>query len=246
MPRALVPVDVTSWRERWSQVMAGFVPGLATLEQTVCRAAEATLGRSPERVLDLGGGPGLLAELMANRWPGAAVTLLDLDPVLLTLARAALPAGVRVLDADLSAPGWTAEAGGGYDLILAVMTMHYLSPDDARALYRDAGTALTPGGLLLVADLMPDDGIALLMEALDPADGEAAAELAWARWWSEISHAEGFEPLFSRRDQMFRQRPPADFTAPVSWHISAARHAGFDEAGIVWRCGRHAALAALR
>jgi SAM-dependent methyltransferase len=237
--------QATRWRAMWAQVMGGFVPGLPALEETMCRAAEAVCGRAPGRVLDLGGGPGILAERMANRWPGATVTVLDLDPVLLALARSAVPDLVRTLDGDLSSSAWPARTGGGYDLITIVMTLHYLPPAQARALYDDARRALAPGGLLVVADLMPDDGIAALMSALDPADGEAAAELAWAHWWSDVAEVAALRPLLAERAAMFRDRPPAEFTAPASWHVTAARTAGFAEAGILWRCGRHAALAAV-
>jgi trans-aconitate methyltransferase len=182
---------------------------------------------------------------MANRWPGAAVTLLDIDPVLLALARGAVPDLVRILDGDLSCPVWTARAGRDYDLITTVMTLHYLPAAQARAFYDDARGVLSPGGLLVVADLMPDDRVASVMNALDPADGEAAAELAWAQWWSDIAATTSLRPLLAERAALFGARPPAEFTAPAAWHVSAARAAGFAEAGILWRCGRHAALAAV-
>lgn len=232
-------------RAAWADVMAGFVPGLAILEETLCRAAEAVRARTPARVLDVGGGPGVLAERMARRWSGAAVTLVDLDPVLLALARDALQNEVRALDGDLSSGDWVARAGGNHDLITVIMTLHYLPPAQVRAFYDDAYRSLVPGGLLVVADLMPDDGIMSLMNALDPAPGEAAAEFAWAQWWSEVGQTEPLRRLLAARTEIFRNRPPAEFTAPASWHVAAARDAGFTDAGILWRCGRHAALAAV-
>ncbi len=244
-PSAVLDLDQAArWRAAWAEVMGAFVPGLTTLEEAVCRAAEAVRGRAPDRVLDLGGGPGVLAERMARRWPGAAVTLADIDPVLLALARSAVPDLVRTVHGDLSSTAWTAHAGGNHDLITVVMTLHYLPAPQARALYDDARRALAPGGLLVVADLMPDDGAAALMHALDPGDGEAAAELAWAQWWSDVAEVPALRPLFAERAAVVRH-PPAEFTAPVPWHVAAARGAGFTEAGILWRCGRHAALAAV-
>ncbi|MFG1885812.1 class I SAM-dependent methyltransferase [Micromonospora sp. NPDC049102] len=233
------------WRESWAQVMEGFVPHLASLEETLCRVAEAVGGRSPARVLDLGGGPGLLAERMARRWTDAAIALMDIDPVLLALARGALWGEVRALEGDLSTPGWVDRAGGGYDLVTVVMTLHYLPPARVRAFYDDARRCLAPGGLLIVADLMPDEGLPSLMGALNPAPDEAVAELAWAQWWSGIADLKVLRPLLAQRAAIFENRPPAEFTAPGSWHAAAAREAGFGEAGILWRCGTHAALAAV-
>ena len=237
--------QILRWREEWARVMAAFVPGLEELEDTLCRAAEAVHGRAPARVLDLGGGPGVLAERMVRRWPAAVVTLLDIDPVLLTLARHGLGSAVPALDGDLASPGWATRAGTDHDLITAVMTLHYLQPDRARACYAEARRCLAPGGLLIVADLMPDDGVPSVMSALDPAPHEAAAELAWSQWWSGLDAMPALRPVLTERTAVFRGRPPADFTAPVSWHVAAARAAGFREAGLLWRSGRHAALAAV-
>ncbi|MEO3772025.1 class I SAM-dependent methyltransferase [Micromonospora sp. B9E7] len=241
----LDPTQIVRWREAWSQVMAGFVPHLASLEETLCRVAEAVGGRAPGRVLDLGGGPGLLAERMARRWSDAEITLMDIDPVLLALARGALTGEVRALEGDLSTSGWVDRAGGGYDLVTVVMTLHYLPLAQVRAFYDDARRCLTPGGLLIVADLMPDEGLPSLMGALNPAPNEAAAELAWAQWWSDIREMDVLRPLLAQREAIFGTRLPAEFTAPASWHATTAREAGFDQAGILWRCGRHAALAAV-
>ncbi|KUL29258.1 hypothetical protein [Actinoplanes awajinensis] len=151
-----------------------------------------------------------------------------------------------MVGADLASTAWTARAGGGHDLITAVMTVHYLSPAAIHALYAAAREALAPGGVLVVADLMPDDGLPGLMRVLDPGPGEAAAELAWARWWSELSAVPEIGGLMDARAALFRDRPPAGFTAGLSWHAAAARTAGFGEAGALWREGRHAALAACR
>ncbi|MEV4772166.1 class I SAM-dependent methyltransferase [Micromonospora humida] len=235
---------IVRWREAWSQVMERFVPHLASLEDTLCRVAEAACGRAPRRILDLGGGPGLLVERMAGRWTDAAVTLMDIDPVLLALASGALAGEVRVLQGDLSTPGWVDRAGGGYDLITVVMTLHYLPPLQVRAFYDDARRCLAPGGLLVVADLMLDEGLPSLMGALDPAPDEVAAELAWAQWWSDMGQMEQLRPLFAQRAAILKNRLPAGFTASGGWHAAAAREAGFGEAGIVWRCGRNAALVA--
>ncbi|WP_250031690.1 class I SAM-dependent methyltransferase [Paractinoplanes maris] len=236
-------LDSARWRTAWDEVMTGFVPGLETLEAAIGTAAESVLGRPPARILDLGGGPGVITERMAGRWPGAQVTLIDIDPVLLAMARDGVPPSVTVLDADLSEPGWTSTAGGAHDLITAIMTVHYLRPERVRSLYRRCHQAMSPGGLLIIADLMPDDGLPTVTSALNPAPGEAAAELAWTQWWGEA--AEAFAHLMPARTEVFRHRAPANFAGTVSWHLAATRTAGFREAGLLWRHGRHAALLAL-
>jgi hypothetical protein len=125
------------------------------------------------------------------------------------------------------------------------MTMHYLHEERARALYRDARAVLAPGGLLVVADLMPDDGISSVMTAMPSIVDEAAAELAWAGWWGEVTGTPALAPLVRERRALFAARATAEFTPDAAWHLAAARAAGFTEAGILWRCGRHAAVAAV-
>lgn len=247
LPPAADPALIDRWRAEWDAVMASFVPGLAGFEAALFAAAEAVRRGAPGRVLDLGGGPGVLAERMARRWPGAEVGLLDLDPVLLALAEAALPDRVTVLEGDLGGPSWLAAArpGAPYDVVTVVMTMHYLREGPARAVYRAAREVLAPGGLLVIADLMPDEDIASVMTAMPSIVDAAAAELAWAAWWREVTGAPELAPQVRERAALFAARDTAEFTPGVAWHLAAARTAGFTEAGMLWRCGRHAAVAAV-
>jgi len=227
--------------------MSGFVPGLASLEAALGAVAEAALGGPPARVLDLGGGPGLLAERLAARWPRARVGLLDLDPVLLALAEAGTTDRIAVYAGDLAGPAWpeAVAQNAPVDLVTVMMTMHYLTPDRAAALYGDVRSIMRPGGLLIVADLMPDPGIPAVMSVSCPVADEAAAGLAWARWWDEIKADPSLEPRIRERRAVFGDRSAAEFTPDAGWHRDAARAAGFREAGVVWRWGPYAAVGAV-
>jgi SAM-dependent methyltransferase len=235
---------VQRWRRSWDHVMGRCMPGLRGFEEALVAIAEAVLGGPPAGVLDLGGGPGLLAERLAAGWPRADVRLLDIDPVLLALARAGVPAGVTVHRGDLATSTWQAEVEP-VDLVTVVMTMHYLPADRVRALYRDARAVLRPGGLLVVADLMPDGDVPSIMNATHPVADEAAAGLAWTRWWDDLAAEPAFEPWLRQRRALFDARPPAEFTPDHRWHRTAALTAGFREAGTVWRRGAYAALCAV-
>jgi SAM-dependent methyltransferase len=213
-------------RRRWDAVMSRYLPGLPSLEAAIA----AAVPRAPAVVADLGGGPGLVAERLAARWPGAAVRLLDIDPVLLSLARAGAPS-VDVRPADLAGPSWCAD-GGPADLVVVIMTMHYFPAARVRALYREIREVLRPGGRLVVADCM-DGG----RHSAHP-----DADLAWARWWDEIAADPAFDAAMRDRRALFADRPPAEFTPDERWHRAAARAAGFAETTVIWRRGAHAAV----
>jgi len=51
----------------------------------------------------------------------------------------------------------------------------------------------------------------------------------------------------TRRQAVFETTyPTEEFSPPASWHIAALRDAGFAEAGLVWRSGSAAVIAAVR
>jgi len=239
--------QIAQWRSDWYAVMAMFMPGLDSFETALFAAAEASRGGAPARVLDLGAGPGVLAERMLRRWPAAEVTIVDIDPVLLTLARVGAPEEIGVLEADLATSSWPGPVSGRgpFDVVTLVMTVHYLNNRQTGALYRTVRQMLAPGGLLVVADVMPDGGIPSLMNAMRPVADEASAGLAWAQWWHEVAGDSAFEELLRDRETLFGSRETAENTAEMTWHLDAAYAAGFAEAGVLWRCGGHAAFAAV-
>lgn len=55
----------------------------------------------PHRILDAGAGPGLLTELLMNRWPDASVTAVDLSPDMVELARARSRSSFAVVEGDV-------------------------------------------------------------------------------------------------------------------------------------------------
>lgn len=238
---------VRRWRRRWDEVMNRYLPGITGLEEAIAGATEAVGAGPPGVVIDLGGGPGLFAERLARRWPHADLRLLDLDPALLALARAGLPAGLVVRQADLGDPAWLAQVDGDgpADLITVIMTMHYLPEDRVLTLYREIREVLRPGGLLVVADCMHDRGLPSVMNPLHPVADEAMAGIAWSRWWDEIATEPALGPALRQRRELFSRRPPAEFTPDAQWHGAAARAAGFRETGVIWRQGAHAALCAV-
>jgi SAM-dependent methyltransferase len=106
------------------------------------------------RVVDAGCGTGeTLAWLSATVAPGGLAVGIDLSSAHLSAARAVLPAGATLLQADL---GRTPLASGAWDLVWSVNTVHHLP--DPLAGTRALAALLRPGGRLALgqSSLLPD------------------------------------------------------------------------------------------
>ncbi len=104
--------------------------------------------RSPQRIVDLGCGPGNSTELLVERFPAAQVVGIDSSPDMLRQARERLP-HCTFVQCDVAT--WVAEPGT--DLLFGNAVFHWVS-DHPKVLARLL-TSLPPGGMLAVQ--MPDN-----------------------------------------------------------------------------------------
>jgi len=103
-------------------------------------------------VLDLGAGSGLLSAMIAAAFPKARLTLFDLTPEMLMIARARLkPLGkrVRFVTADLATV-----PSKSYDAVVSALALHHLPDSGKRHLFADIFKYLTPGGVFINACLL--------------------------------------------------------------------------------------------
>ena len=133
-------------------------------------------GAPTGRMCDLGCGPGNSTEVLAARFPDAAIEGVDSSPEMVAAARLRLP-GVRFTAADILA--W--DDPGPFGVLLANAVLQWL-PDHATLLPRLAGR-LAPGGSLAVQ--MPDN----LDEPAHMLMREVAACRPWAAKLSKASEA---------------------------------------------------------
>jgi trans-aconitate 2-methyltransferase len=98
---------------------------------------------SPQRVVDLGCGPGTVTTLLAGRWPAAEITGVDSSAEMLARAAAAYP-DLKWVAADIA--HWQAEEPVG--VIFSNAALHWL--DDHEALFPRLAANLATGGVLAV------------------------------------------------------------------------------------------------
>lgn len=174
--------------------------------------AVATGGRREvSRVVDVGSGPGEFLAAALERCPAAEGTWIDVSPAMESMARARLAgfAGrVRFARADLAGLGRVVP-GGSADLILSSRVTHHLSGDALGAFYRDAASALRPGGWIANLDHVRLD---------EP-------------WATRLRRA---RTEFAAVNQSDRHRH--DHPLPtIGQHLDALAAAGLTDADVPWR-----------
>lgn len=109
---------------------------------------------SSASVLELGSGPGYLAERVLRELPDVSYTLLDFSPAMHQLARARLgaAAGAHFVVADFTCDGWSNDLGR-FDAVVTVQAVHELRHKrHARGLHQAVYRLLRSRGLYLVCD----------------------------------------------------------------------------------------------
>jgi SAM-dependent methyltransferase len=143
--------DATVWAQEADQKR----PWRVQIRSAIASSIQA---RGQPRVLELGPGPGLLAELVLQSSEVAEYTLLDFSAPMLEMSRARLGPDrpVRYVLGDFTDPTWPALLSPPYDVVVAMQSVHELRHKrHAPALYTRIFDLLAAGGLLLVCDHSP-------------------------------------------------------------------------------------------
>lgn len=248
--------EILALLKRWDIQQEGYIKEREERFGVMFEILEAAFGDGFS-VIDAACGPGSLALRLLDRFPRAKVIAVDIDPVLLEIARVALaPYGerVRVVEADLSVPSWPAIVMEGFaalgadmpSALVSTTALHWLSPGALAELYGAAAEILQPGGIVLNGDHMRFDGRWPTLRSVakmvrDRKEAEAVENGAddWAAWWASVAELPRLAALKTARDAFFASRPPKRKTSgddcSVDFHVAALRHAGFSETGTAWQ-----------
>jgi tRNA (cmo5U34)-methyltransferase len=154
-------------------MMRADVPCYDELQDVV---AAATMGIEPLRILELGTGTGETARRVLAAHPNARLVGIDSSEAMLDVARADLTGDLRVQRLEDPLPK------GPFELVVSVLAVHHLEPEDKRDLFKRIRHELTPGGRFVLADVIvperPEDVVTPFTPGFDKPD-TLAELLAW-------------------------------------------------------------------
>ena len=208
LPETMRTGDPPELPDDWTE---HYVGGMAARDEAGVRASvTAAVHRNPdaERVLDAGGGPGVVAKEFVRR--GFDVTLLDRPDVIEIDRKFLEHEPIELVEGDV-----TDDLPGGFDIVFCSRVAHALGPEGTREFVANAYDALNPGGALVIADFVRGraEDAALFgahVFAVNGA-GETYTEAQFTDWLD----AAGFETVEVRdvpgvRDQIIAGRRPGD------------------------------------
>jgi SAM-dependent methyltransferase len=190
--------DSPDWRKRFTWAMHH-----RALEMAPAIAAQVPLGGA-KTFLDLGGGPGTYAMAFLAKHPRLRAAVCDREAALNVAKEIAVThrAGRRLSYVPLDFA--REPIPGTYDVIWYSNVLHIYSPEDNRAIFRRALSALTPGGRFIIQDALLHD-----REGLFPAEASlfAVSMLLFTEGGNTYSASETAAWL---RESGFSRRPPAE------------------------------------
>ncbi len=188
-PPALHLGDDVERTKRFAYAMHGRAMGIG-------RMAVPMLGiRKGETILDLAGGPGTYAMLMAQQAPDVTVETRDLPAIsavaMEILARANLLDRVTCRPGDYHTDAYEPEA---YDMVTIFGALHQEDPAMILTILRHAYAALRPGGRIAILDMMtgrdhtspPFSALFAVNMALTTEDGWVFSDAELTAWLADV------------------------------------------------------------
>lgn len=133
-----------------------------------------------KNLLDVGGGPGTYATLIARRFPEITCWTLDVPAISAIAAELVGQTEVAARVKTLAGDYHTAEFKAGMDAVIFFGVLHQESPETIVALFKRAYACLNPGGMIYVMDMMTDaSGTAPEFSALFALNMALTTEHGW-------------------------------------------------------------------
>jgi tRNA (cmo5U34)-methyltransferase len=209
------------------------------------------------RVLDIGGGYGMVTHLVLDTFPHARVVLHDYSEPMIAEARNRLAAygdAVSFARGDLMTPDWVENLDGQFDAVVSSIAIHNVRyPDRIHGTYREVFPFVAPGGCFLNLDRVEGEGL-LARNAERHAQVMARRQEVFEETGQRRSFAEVEPDVYVRRgrtqahgeprepDERMAAHEPATLANQLRW----LKEAGFAEVECFWRDRQQAVIGAFR
>jgi SAM-dependent methyltransferase len=141
--------------KQWTDSIIRYRPERQQLFK-VFAAEAARINKGGLSVLELGCGPGFLAEALLQNCRIARYTLVDFSPQMLELSRSRLAVfkdRTVFIQLDFKKDDWNATVPAGFDLVVSLQAVHELRhASRIPKLYAQLQSLLTSGGTILICD----------------------------------------------------------------------------------------------
>ncbi|GGC55308.1 class I SAM-dependent methyltransferase [Hoyosella rhizosphaerae] len=228
------------WMETWDAQQQIYAVRREHRFAVVSKAVKAATGHSDTPIIiDIGAGPGSLAEHIARDMPDARVIAIEADPFLIELGRAAFGKRIEFVETTAGADGWLDAVGvDRIDAAVSSTALHYFAVNDLARLYHDLHKAVSPGGLVVNADHFP----------LNPLVGELLGNsgdggTAWQQWWNAARACDDLTTALALREHVVLP-DGGDNDLSADAHMLLLSDAGFTATDVIWRDGVSTIVAA--
>ncbi len=198
----------------------------------------AVLQDDDHRILDLGCGDGMVAELLLTRFPRAYVVGVDSSTPMLENARARLSpyhGRFTLLALDMRQLREPPAEHGPYDAAIGVQSVHHLTGVEKQQLFLMVSRALRDSGLLVLADRVKMDSEAMFPYHL--------------RLWNRLQRRDGAPPVsagYTYSAHLARCEMRGDAPDSLDDQLAWMRAAGFGEVDIFYRQAERAVFGGLK
>jgi len=190
-----------------------------------CTVSALSLAGTPQRVLDLGAGTGLLTKYWFQLCPKAEYLLTDIADEMLKIARKRFAGCANV---SFAVSDYSRELPEGrFDVIMSALSIHHLEDDQKTALFRRIHDRLPSGGWFFNYDQF---------RCADPALNQVQDRI-----WVDQIHSSGMSDEDIAR---WRERRKLDRECSVEVQTDALRQSGFSMAECFFHSGKFAVIAA--
>jgi len=159
-----IPAFHFRWLTRWyDPMMQQFFP-----EEAIKNALIHQANIQPDQViLDVGCGTGTLTLLIKQAQPDASVYGIDIDPLVLDIARKKVEQAKQTIALQIGTATCLPYPDKSFDRVFASLILHHLTKQDKQRALGEAFRVLKPGGELHVADICkPNDSIMWLISLI--------------------------------------------------------------------------------